>query len=37
MAWKREEAADVIGIWDMTAVATVEELMKLWRGRSVHL
>ncbi len=29
MAWKREEAAAVEGVWDMTGVATAEELM--WR------
>ena len=29
MAWKREDAAAVVGVWDMTEVATVEELIKL--------
>jgi hypothetical protein len=33
MAWKREDAAAVDGVWDMTEVATkvttVEELIKL--------
>ncbi len=29
MAWKREEAAAVDGVWDMAGVATVEESTKL--------
>lgn len=45
MAWKRdsEEAAAVVGVWDMTRVAEVEELIdydKGWmicrRGRRVY-
>ena len=32
MASKREEAAVVVGIWDMTRVVTMEEQIELWRG-----
>ncbi len=32
MAWKREEAAAVVGVWDMTGVATAEEPIKLYEG-----
>ena len=32
MAWKREEAAAVDGVWDMARVATVEKSIKLWGG-----
>ncbi len=28
IAWKREEAADVEGVWDITGGATAEELMR---------
>ena len=28
IAWKREEAVDVVDVWDMTRVATV-----LWRNQ----
>ncbi|KAH9026578.1 hypothetical protein EDB85DRAFT_1893296 [Lactarius pseudohatsudake] len=35
MAWKREEAAAVVGIWDMTGVSTVEEVA-IWGGRSAY-
>ena len=29
MIWKREEGADVDGIWDITGVVTVEELIRI--------
>ena len=29
MVWKRVEAVDVVGVWDMTRVTTVEELIKM--------
>ena len=32
MAWKREEAAAVVGVWDMTGKATAEKLIKLCFG-----
>jgi len=32
MAWKREEAVAVEGVWDMTRVATAEEPIKLCGG-----
>ncbi len=32
MAWKREEAAAVVGVWDITGMATAKELIKLCRG-----
>ena len=32
IAWKREEDAVVVGIWDMIGVTTAEEPIKLCRG-----
>ena len=32
MAWKRDESAAVVGVWDMTGKTTAEKLIKLCFG-----
>ena len=32
MAWKREEASAIDGVWDMTGTTTVQGNIKLWDG-----